>query len=168
MIMKTILKLLLIAVALSLTGCRSHRTITDSRKESVSTIAGISHGVKQHIDRQVLLASLNETQLASDSIVERVWERIVTDSCGHVLLHEMERSKDRYRNRTRSTSNRTDSTRMETETDMDEVKLQQADSVYNGSRSVNERKTEDRFRTVRFLWIIPVLLVLGILYLKRK
>lgn len=95
----------------------------------------------------------------SDSIVEKFHERIVTDSSGHVLLHEEEHSKDIFKGSGQSHTRRTGTNQMMTGVQGHEQSLIQSDSIYNGGSLMEVSVVGKRSGCWQW-WLIGLLCIL--------
>lgn len=89
----------IILFALSLSGCATKEKAETGSRELLHTSyiqnAGMeSVTVMQDSTRQSCVA---ETESGMDSIVQRLCERIVTDSCGRIVMREKVLSQERYK-----------------------------------------------------------------------
>lgn len=164
--MKTIIRILIFLFALSLCGCKTKERVTERLTETARAASSSVAMTSQHTEREGLTSTMEEATRTSwsDSIVERFHERVVVDSCGRVLLHEKEHTRDRYKGRTRSQSRRDGSIKETSSGQEAGLELCRNDSTYHGG-TLNEvtvvRKRS--WRWVWFLWLLGSLLAAGII-----
>lgn len=155
--MKTTIRILIFFLALSLCGCKTKEKMTERLTEtelsnSSSTVMTSQH--TEQLGQTYMTEEATQTSL-SDSIIERFHERIVTDSTGRVLLHEVEHSKDTYKGKTQSQAKRKDNRQEKTTAQSQEQCFARNDSTYNGG-SLNE-VTVVKKKSWRWLWFIGLL-----------
>lgn len=153
--MKRVLYILLAMFLLC--SCRTKEKVTERLVETSLSSSTQAQSTTQHSEQQGQTSMTEEaTQTSwSDSIVERYHERIVTDSSGRVLLHEREHSKDTYKGKSKSQTNRAGNCQ-ENKTEQSQALTQeQRDSTYNGA-STNEVKVVKR-NTCWWIWVLVIL-----------
>lgn len=169
--MKTTTRLLMFLLVLCLCGCRTKEKVTEHLTEtalSSSTSVQVSSVHTEQAVQEGVQEEATHTQ-QSDSTVERFYERIVTDSTGRVLLHEVEHSKDTYKGSGRQQTKRTDNHQEKTTTQLQELAAAKNDSIYNGG---NLREvTVVKPKSWKWLWIagvLSLLLTVGTIIIRRK
>jgi hypothetical protein len=152
-----IMKVTIFILALCLGSCKTKEKVTEKRTETAQTVsssvATLSGQTKQ-LEQTALAEEATHTGW-SDSIVDKFYERIVTDSTGRVLLHEVEHSKDTYKGMTQSQMKRTGNRQEKSTAQNQEQSYARNDSGYNGS-SLNE-VTVVKKRSWRWLWFVGLL-----------
>lgn len=167
--MKTIFRILIFLFALSLCGCKTKEKVTERLTETAQSNSCSTVMTSQHTEQQGQSSMTEETTQTSwsDSIVERFHERIVTDSTGRVLLHEQEHTKDHYKGRTQSQTNRNGNSQKTAAGQRTELTVECNDSTYKGN-SLNE-VTVVKKKSWRWLWFVGILgslLTVGIIISK--
>lgn len=168
--METILKIFaLLLLTLSISSCKTKEKMTERLTETAQSNSSSIVMTSQHTEQQGQSSMTEETTqtLWSDSIVERFHERIVTDSTGRVLLHEQEHTKDHYKGRTQSQTNRNGNSQKTAAGQKTELTVECNDSTYNGN-SLNE-VTVVKKKSWRWLWYVGILgslLIVGIIISK--
>ena len=101
--MKMTTRLLIFLFALCLCGCKTKQKVTENLTETAQASCSSVQLTTGQTEQEGQATTQEETMHTqwSDSIVERFHERVVTDSTGRVLLHEVEHSKDTYKGRQR-------------------------------------------------------------------
>ena len=169
--MKTTIRILVFLLALGLCGCRTKQKVTEQLIETVQASSSsvlLSTGQTEQEGHATTQEETMHTQW-SDSVVEKFHERIVTDSCGRVLLHEVEHSKDTYKGRGQHQAKRTDNRQEKATKQSQELSIAQNDSTYNGG-SLKE-VTVVKKKSWRWLWYVGLLATLlagGYIILKVK
>lgn len=133
--MKTIAKLLILLLAtLSLCGCKTKQKVTENLTEIAHASGSSVQQATEHTEKQEVSSTQEEATHTqwSDSIVEKFHERIVTDSCGRVLLHEVEHSKENFKGQNKCQTNRAGHHQENATSQHQEMKQASNDSVYNG------------------------------------
>lgn len=167
--MKMTTRLLIFLFALCLCGCKTKQKVTENLIETAQASCSSVQLTTEQTEQEGQATSQEETMHTqwSDSIVERFHERVVTDSTGRVLLHEVEHSKDTYKGRGQHQAKRTDNRQEKATVQSQELTIAKNDSTYNGG-SLNE-VTVVKNKTWRWLWyvgIVASLLMLGCIILK--
>lgn len=167
--MKTTIRILIFFLALSLCGCKTKEKMTERLTETAQSNSSSTVMTSQHTEQQGQTSMTEETTQTSwsDSIVERFHERIVTDSTGRVLLHEQEHTKDHYKGRAQSQTNRNGNSQETAAGKKTELTVERNDSTYNGN-SLNE-VTVVKKKSWRWLWFVGILgslLIVGIIISK--
>lgn len=164
--MKTIIRILIFTLTLSLCGCKTKEKVTEKLTETAQSNSSFTLMTSQYIAQQEQKSMMEETILASwcDSIVERFYERIVTDSTGRVLLHEQEHKKDHYNSRARSQTNRNGNSEEAAAGQKIDLTAECNDSTYNGG--ILSEVTVVKKKSWRWLWFVGILgslLIVGII-----
>lgn len=160
--MKTTIRILLLLLLLSLSGCKTKEKVTERQTETAQASSVKTVTAQQHMEQQGQASMANEVQQmqTSDSVVERFRERIVTDSCGRVLLHDIEHSKERYKGHAQSRKKEAGQREETSSLQHREQALGEKDSTYNGG-SLKE-VTIVKKKTWRWLWYVGLLSLLFI------
>lgn len=153
--------ILLMALALSLSGCKTKEKVLEScvaRTETqvASVVETQGEELTQHIDSSESHGLRDEMR---DSIVERTHEYLVMDSTGKVLLHEIDNVREHHA--VKAKKERKKSMKRHGETAKDNHKSYEAmiDSMYNASvQSAVSKSTPDS--SSRGLWFCGLLLLL--------
>lgn len=138
----TALLLLMAAIA----GCRTKEKVTTERTtltaHQQATATLMTDKSSDRTEQSEATEQSTSTQ-RSDSTVERSRERIVLNSCGNVLWHEKELSRDSYRGRKSNTESK-ESARQETRDTHDgTVRYEDIDSQYYGGTLQETTVTAD-------------------------
>ena len=167
--MKTVIKMMsVLLLSVVLGSCKTQERVTSGT--STSSHVSVSSEVKSEEEicdnSERRDTSWRDASHISDSVVCKYYERIVTDSSGNVLWHELEQSKEAYRGHRQSTSI---SGSMERDVSSQETSAKSAastDSLYSGG--VLEEVTVVKSVSWDWLWyvLLPSLLVAvaGIIY----
>lgn len=162
--MKTGIRILLLLILLSMSGCKTKEKVTEKRTERAQTV---SSSVAALSGQTELLEQTTTTEEAthtgwSDSIVEKFHERIVTDSTRRVLLHEVEHSKDTYKGKTQIEAKRTGNRQEKRAAQNQEQLYAREDSTYNGG-SLNEVTVVKKksWRWLCFVGLLSMILIVG-------
>lgn len=156
--MKTEERLLLfLLVLLSLVGCKTKEKVTEKRTEIAQVISSSVAAQSGQTEQLEQTATMEEATYTgwSDSVVEKFHERIVTDSTGRVLLHEVGHSKDTYKGKNQSRAKRTDNRQEKTTAQNQKQSYARNDSTYNGG-SLNEVAVVKK-KSWRWLWFVGLL-----------
>ena len=155
-------------LALSLCGCKTKQKVTENLKETAQASSSSVQQATEHTERQGVSSTQEEATHTqwSDSIVEKFHERIVTDSCGRVLLHEVEHSKENFKGQNKRQTNRAGHHQENATSQHQEMKQARNDSIYNGGtlKEVTVSKKRSLNWTVMivsfFLGALTLLLIL--------
>ena len=167
--MKTITKLLMFLLALSLCGCKTKEKVTERLSETVrsnsSSVQMITE--EKEVAGQATVQEASTRTQQSDSTVEHFFERIVTDSTGRVLLHEVEHSKDTYKGSGSQQTKYTGNREGKKTTQHQELSAVRKDSTYNGGtlREVTVVKSKSR-KWVWFVGLLSLLFIVGFIISK--
>lgn len=169
--MKTTIRVLIVLFALMLCGCKTKEKVTEQLTETSQASSSSVHLSTGQTEQEGQTSTREETTQTqwSDSIVEKFHERIVTDSTGRVLLHEVEHSKDTYKGRGRQQAKRTDNRQEKATIQSQELAIAQTDSTYNGG-SLKE-VTVVKKKSWRWLWFVGLFAIIfagGYTILKLK
>lgn len=153
--MKKLLFILL--VLLTLIGCKTKEKVTERMTETAHVTGEVTQTSSTSSDSQSqAMATAQTTQTTcSDSVVEKTRERIVTDSCGRVLLHESERTTEHYKGRGKSLTQQQQNRQEKSEATSQGTVTETNDSTYNGG-SINE-VTVVKKKSWRWLWYVGIL-----------
>ena len=160
--MKTTIRILLLLSVLCLSGCKTKEKVTERQTETAQASSVTTQTQQQQTELQgqtSLMAESTQTQ-ASDSVVERFRERIVTDSAGRVLLHDVEHSREHYKGKAASQKKQTDIRDERLTAKSDVGILVQCDSTYNGGTL--KEVTVVKKKSWRWLWFVSLLSLLFI------
>lgn len=152
-----IMKVTIFILALCLGSCKTKEKVTENLTETAQASCSSVQLTTEQTEQEGQATTQEETMHTqwSDSIVERFHERVVTDSTGRVLLHEVEHSKDTYKGRGQHQAKRTDNRQEKATVQSQELTIAQNDSTYNGG-SLNE-VTVVKKKTWRWLWYVGTL-----------
>ncbi|MBR1467466.1 MAG: hypothetical protein IJ606_02420 [Bacteroidaceae bacterium] len=155
--MKTTIRILLLLLVLCLSGCKTKEKVTERQTETTqaSSVTAQIQQQQAELHGQTSLTAENTQTQVSDSVVERFRERIVTDSAGHVLLHDVEHSRERYKGKAASQKKQTDMRDEQLTVKSDMGTLVQCDSTYNGGTLKEE--TVVKKWSWRWSWFVGVL-----------
>lgn len=158
--MKTTIRILLFLLALSLCGCKTKEKVTERQAETAQASSSSVHLSTGQTEQEGQAATQEETMHTqwSDSIVEKFHERIVTDSTGRVLLHEVEHSKDTYKGRGQHQAKRTGNRQEKATIQSQELTIAQNDSTYNEDST--KEVTVVKKKSWRWLWFVGLLAML--------
>ena len=163
-------KLLFMFLALmTLIGCKTKEKVTERMTDTAHVTDEVTQtsSLSSDSQSQVTVTAQTTQSLWSDSRVEKTRERIVSDSSGRVLIHETERTTERYKGRGKSLTQQQQNRQEKSEVTSQGTVTETSDSTYNGG-SLNE-VTVVKKKTWRWLWyvgIVASLLMLGCIILK--
>ena len=163
-------KLLFMFLALmTLIGCKTKEKVTERMTDTAHVTDEVTQtsSLSSDSQSQVTVTAQTTQSLWSDSLVEKTRERIVSDSSGRVLIHETERTTERYKGRGKSLTQQQQNRHEKSEVTSQGTVTETSDSTYNGG-SLNE-VTVVKKKTWRWLWyvgIVASLLMLGCIILK--
>lgn len=157
----------LLLIAMSIAGCRTKEKVTTERTALTAhqqATATLMADKRSERTEQAEATLTGESTQCSDSTVERLRERIVTDSAGNVLWHEKLVSRDRYQGLTTNRTS-TQSGKHETSDTHDAaIRHEVNDSTYDGGTlqettvTAADRKG-DRIRLALWIAIMIVLVI---------
>lgn len=160
--------MLLSAWVLTLTGCKAKEKVSESFTEnvqvrSIETAEGICHDERHEREN-----STEQTirTLESDSVVEKFRERVVVDSWGRVLFKDSEHTKERYRGKGTTRTDRQEDNRRAAMEQATKQSQTVTDTTATKKRS-NTVKTKKP--TCRWLWfpgLLALLFVSGVIIRK--
>lgn len=172
--MKLILNIVVFfLLALSFSCCKTKEKTTERLSETAQSNSSSTVMASLYTEQQTQTSMAEEAVHTSwsDSIIEKFHERIVTDSCGRVLLHEMEHSKENFKGKNKSQINRSDHHQDNAKTQNSEQKQIKNDSIYNGGTlkevTVSKKKTTNWMSMV-ILFLLGVLTSFVILLKVKK
>lgn len=154
------LSLLSALLALAVSSCKTHEKVQTSRTEQTSVKMSTSSDsvftetlqtINAHDEHSVML---NER----DSVVEKWREYIVVDSTGKVLLHEMERQKEKHKAKDKVQRNSKDKHQTEVAKNSRLTYEQLCDSLYQ--ELYNNEEKDSKPVSYRWLWFIGILSLL--------
>lgn len=132
-------KLLFMLLALILIGCKTKEKVTERMTDTAHVTDEVTQKSSMSSDSQsqeTVAAQTIQTSW-SDSIVEKTIERIVTDSSGRVLIHEAERTTERYKGSGKSLIQQQQNRHENSEVNGHGTITETSDSTYNGG-TLNE------------------------------
>lgn len=156
----------LLLIAMSIAGCRTKEKVTESmtltaHQQATATLMTDKSSGRTEQAEATLTA---HTTQRSDSTVERFRERIVLNSCGNVLWHEKELSRDSYSGLTTNTAD-AESARHETsDTNDGTVRYEDIDSQYYGGtlQETTVTAADRKGNRIRLALWIAIMIVLVI------
>lgn len=91
----------LFLLVLTLCSCAAKKTIIESRNATdyAGTMRLVVTGNRSDSMETARASEQTVMENEADSIVEKLRERIVTDSCGNIVLHEKELIQEHYKNK---------------------------------------------------------------------
>ena len=155
--MQTSIRIRLLHILFSMSGCKTKEKVTEKRTETtqdVSSSVAVLSGKMEQLEQTVTTEEATLTGW-SDSIVEKFHERIVTDSTGRVLLHEVEHCVDTYKGKNQSQAKRTGNRQGKRAAQNQEQSFARNDSTYYGG-SLDE-VTVVKKKSWRWLWFVGLL-----------
>lgn len=167
--MKTSIRILLLLILLSMSGCKTKEKVTEKRTETAQAVSSSAAALSGEMEQLEQTATTEEATLMGwiDSIVEKFHERIVTDSTGRVLLHEVEHCKDTYKGKTQSQAKRTGNRQEKRAAQNQEQSFARNDSTYNGG-SLDE-VTVVKKKSWSWLWFVGLLAsILAVGYIRSR
>lgn len=150
-------KLLLMLLALmTLIGCKTKEKVTERMTDTAHVTDELTQTSSLSSDSQIqAMATAQTTQTTwSDSLVEKTLERIVTDSSGRVLLHEAERTTERYKGSGKSLIQQQQNRHENSEVKGHGTITETSDSTYNGG-TINE-VTVVKKKPCNWLWFAGI------------
>lgn len=152
-------KLLFMLLALILIGCKTKEKVTERMTETAHVTGEVTHTSSTSSDSQSqAMATAQTTQtIWTDSLVEKTLERIVTDSSGRVLLHEAERTTERYKGSGKSLIQQQQNRHEKSEVNGHGTTTETSDSTYNGG-TLNE-VTVVKKKPSRWLWYAGIAVI---------
>lgn len=151
---------IIILLVLFLSSCKTKEKVAEKQLETVHVVSSTSAAQAQQSELFGRTATTEATSQIgwSDSIVEKFHERIVTDSTGRVLLHEVDRHMDTYKGKKQSQT-KYEGQKQENTTAQDlKQNCAMNDSIYN----INSVKklTIVKKKSWRWLWFVGLLVSL--------
>ena len=152
-------KLLFMLLALILIGCKTKEKVTERMTDTAHVKDEVTQKSSMSSDSQIQETVTGEiTQTSwSDSIVEKTIERIVTDSSGRVLIHEAERTTERYKGSGKSLIQQQQNRHENSEVNGHGTITETSDSTYNGG-TLNE-VTVVKKKPSRWLWYAGIAVI---------
>ena len=140
-----------------MSGCKTKEKVAEKRTETAQAVSSSTAALSGEMEQLEQTATTEEDTLTvwSDSIVDKFHERIVTDSTGRVLLHEVEHIKETYKGKTQSQAKRTGNRQEKRAAQNQEQRFARNDSTYNGG-SLDE-VTVVKKKSWRWLWFAGLL-----------
>lgn len=162
-------KLLFMLLALILIGCKTKEKVTERMTDTahVSDEVTQTSSLSSDSQRQATFTAQTIQTSWSDSIVEKTIERIMTDSSGRVLIHEAERTTERYKGSGKSLIQQQQNRHENSEVNGHGTITETSDSTYNGG-TLNEvtvvKKKPSRW--LCFAGIAAIFVVYGYIIIK--
>lgn len=153
-------KLLLMLLALmTLIGCKTREKVTERMTDTAHVTDEVTKKSSMSSDSQSQAMSTAQTTQTtwSDSVVEKTIERIVTDSSGRVLIHEAERTTERYKGSGKSLIQQQQNRHEKSEVNGHGTITETSDSTYNGG-TLNE-VTVVKKKPSRWLWYAGIAVI---------
>lgn len=152
-------KLLFMLLALILIGCKTKEKVTERMTDTAHVTDEVTQKSSMSSDSQIQETVTGEiTQTSwSDSIVDKTIERIVTDSSGRVLIHEAERTTERYKGSGKSLIQQQQNRHEKSEFNGHGTITETSDSTYNGG-TLNE-VTVVKKKPSRWLWYAGIAVI---------
>lgn len=152
-------KLLFMLLALILIGCKTKEKVTERMTDTAHVTDEVTQKSSMSSDSQIQETVTGEiTQTSwSDSIVDKTIERIVTDSSGRVLIHEAERTTERYKGSGKSLIQQQQNRHEKSEVNGHGTITETSDSTYNGG-TLNE-VTVVKKKPSRWLWYAGIAVI---------
>lgn len=152
-------KLLFMLLALILIGCKTKEKVTERMTDTAHVTGDVTQTSSTSSDSQSqAMATAQTTQtIWTDSLVEKTLERIVTDSSGRVLLHEAERTTERYKGSGKSLIQQQQNRHEKSEVNGHGTITETSDSTYNGG-TLNE-VTVVKKKPSRWLWYAGIAVI---------
>lgn len=152
-------KLLFMLLALILIGCKTKEKVTERMTDTAHVTDEVTQKSSMSSDSQIQETVTGEiTQTSwSDSIVDKTIERIVTDSSGRVLIHEAERTTERYKGSGKSLIQQQQNRHKKSEVNGHGTITETSDSTYNGG-TLNE-VTVVKKKPSRWLWYAGIAVI---------
>ena len=135
----------LLLIAMSIAGCRTKEKVTESMTLTAHGQATATLMADKRSDRSEQSAATETARVTqrSDSTVERFRERIVLDSCGNVLWHEKELSRDSYQGLKSNTESKESARHETSDTHDGTIRHEVNDSTYDGGTLQETTVTAD-------------------------
>lgn len=169
--MGTFYKIWLFLFVLALCSCAAKKTVTESRSET--DYAGVMRFVVTgYWSDSLETARVSEQTVMEneeDSVVEKLRERIVTDSCGNIVLHEKELIQEHYKNKGKKNISSDRERETSSQTANRTKSVEGCDSIRNTTRT--DIVKEVRYRppcSVYFAGLLVLLLLVGFIISKIK
>ncbi|MBO5061903.1 MAG: hypothetical protein J6C31_04700 [Prevotella sp.] len=158
-IVKIMCVLLMSGFFLSLLGCKTKEKVSEIHKENVWTSMTETKTEMCLGERLECDSSAEQTLLTSekDSLVEKFWERIVTDSCGRILFKDSEYTKERYLGKGITKENRKGSNY---QTAKGQIEKQSQEKTDTSSTAIRESTQKTVKQTYRWFWFLGLLIFL--------
>lgn len=162
------LVIILAIMVLSFGSCKTKEKATDCFAETIHTNTSETVMTALHSDLQMENSSSSVSAYTgwSDSIVERFYEHVVTDSSGNVLLCETEHSKDRFTGRTKKNTDIANNIQEMGSEHNVSITQEKKDSLYDAG--VLKEVTVVKSKSWRWLWLCGLLAILFITVLIVK
>ncbi|MDY5688011.1 MAG: hypothetical protein SPF90_06150 [Bacteroidaceae bacterium] len=152
-------KLLFMLLALILIGCKTKEKVTERMTDTAHVTGDVTQTSSTSSDSQSQAMATEQTTqtIWTDSLVEKTLERIVTDSSGRVLLHEAERTTERYKGSGKSLIQQQQNRHEKSEVNGHGTITETSDSTYNGG-TLNE-VTVVKKKPSRWLWYAGIAVI---------
>ena len=161
--MKRVLYILL--AMLILCSCRTKEKVTNRLTESAKATVNTVQTQSVNTDSQIQQTTTTQTTQTAwnDSIVEKTYERVVTDSCGRVLQKEVEHTKESHKTRGSSHAVEQQKRQESQEAASQSTTAEEMDSTYNDNKQ--EKTTTIKRGGLPWLWYVLFFACLVILCL---
>lgn len=169
--MGTFYRTWLFLLVLTLCGCAAKNTMTESRHETdyAGTMRLVVTGNRSDSLETARASEQTVIENEADSIVEKLRERIVTDSCGNIVLHEKELIQEHYKNKGKKSSSSDRERETASQTASRTKSVEGSDSIRSSTRT--DIVKEVRYRppcAVCFAGLLVLLLLVGFIISKIK
>lgn len=155
--MKTFMRIILLLLLISLSGCKAKEKVKEKVTERAESVISSATARYVQTNQQDEASTIEEATDCgwSDRMIEKLHERIVRDSTGRVLLHDLEHSKEMYTDKTQSQMKRTANRNERSTCQNDEHSHVIYDSIYNGG--ILNEVTVVRKKSWSWLWFAGLL-----------
>ena len=152
--------LFIFLVMLALIGCKTKEKVTERMTERTTAYNSSVAAQAQQAEQQTVAASTSENvhTVWSDSVVEKTYDRVVTDSTGRVLLHEREQTRERYKRSGQRKSQQAEVSHETSSTTSEEIASTENDSIRR--KEAIKKDTTVKTTSWRWLWFVVLLAVL--------
>lgn len=161
--------LFIFLVMLALIGCKTKEKVTERMTERTTASNSSVAAQAQQAEQQTVAASTSENvhTVWSDSVVEKTYDRVVTDSTGRVLLHEREQTHERYKRSGQRKSQQAEVSHETSSTTSEEIASTENDSIRR--KEAIKKDTTVKTTSWRWLWfvvLLAVLIIVGVIISK--
>lgn len=171
MTMGTIHKIWLFLSVFALCNCAGKKEMTKSRSETdyADCMRLALTEIRSDSLETARVSEQTMTENETDSIVEKLRERIVTDSCGNIVLFEKEHVQEHYKNRGKKNTSSNRGSETASKTANQEKSVEGDDSIRKtASTEIAKEVHRHPLRAVHIVGILALLLVGFILLKVRK